>query len=188
MIDERFERGPAQILDSHQLYRAIPMPDTGDSLEESALHRIVEICDEYEVDWRANSAPKLEAFLEKIEPASRESLFHALVAIDVELRLERGEKPLAQDYFARFPDRAAEIQRTFQVRWAGRAPSNRIHGDDSLEIPGRAPIASFVNGLASTIDEVRAATCSRRGWAVTFPPPYWAAAASAPFTLLSTKS
>ena len=65
---------------------------------KSALHRIVEICDEYEVDWRANSAAKLEAFLEKIEPASRESLFHALVAIDVELRLERGEKPLAQDY------------------------------------------------------------------------------------------
>ncbi len=132
------------------------MPDTGDSLEESALHRIVEICDEYEVEWRAKSAPKLEAFLEKIEPASRDALFHALIAIDVELRLERGEKPVVEEYCARFPDRASEIKRTFQIRWAGRAPSNRIHGDDSLEIPGAAPIASFVNGLASTIDGVNA--------------------------------
>ena len=77
------------------------------------------------------SAPCIEAFLEKIEPAARDNLFRELLAIDVELRLEHGEQPRAQEYRERFPDRAAAIDRTFQKRWAGRTPTNRGEGRDS---------------------------------------------------------
>jgi eukaryotic-like serine/threonine-protein kinase len=128
------------------------MPDTGDSIEVSALNRIVEICENYEAEWRANRAPQIDPFLEKIETVSRDALFRELLAIDVELRLARGETPLAKDYCDRFPDRAVAIEETFQKRWAGRAPSNRIHGQDS---EGLSPANSHrlsENGLVSTLD------------------------------------
>ena len=128
------------------------MPDSGDSIEESELNRIVEICDSYEADWRAKRNPEIGAFLEKIEPGSRDVLFRALITIDVELRLERGEKPLAKDYIDRFPDRGAAIEDAFQKRWPGGVPTNRIHGQDSFEQSPPRPAGSSENGLASTVD------------------------------------
>jgi eukaryotic-like serine/threonine-protein kinase len=152
IIGDLLGRVTRAIPDSQNLYRAVPMPDSGDSIEESALNRIVLVCDSYEAAWRANRAPDLRAFLEKVEPGSRDVLLLALIAIDVELHLERGTIRLAKDYIDQIPDRAALIEETFEKRWPGGVPTNRIHGQDSLERTPAHPAGLSDIGTASTLD------------------------------------
>ncbi len=128
------------------------MPDTGDSVEVSALGHIVEACDRYETEWRATGTARIEAYLEEIEASTRDALFRELLAIDVELRLERGEQPRALDYLDRFPDRADSIESTFQKRWAGGTPSNRSPGRESTEAGSPLAEGAWGEGLSSTPD------------------------------------
>jgi len=129
------------------------MPDTGDSVEVSALGHIVEACDRYETEWRTNGTPRIEAYLQGFLASARDALFSELLAIDVELRLERGEQPLAKDYIDRFPERVDSIERTFQKRWAGGAPTNRPHGRAAREASPLRAGATWGEGLSSTPDK-----------------------------------
>jgi serine/threonine protein kinase/formylglycine-generating enzyme required for sulfatase activity len=85
------------------------MSSHGDSIEDSAFDRIVAACDRYEEDWRAGLTPSIEAVLDGAAAAEREELFSHLIAIDIELRRTRGERPVIEDYVKRFPDRADVI-------------------------------------------------------------------------------
>jgi eukaryotic-like serine/threonine-protein kinase len=126
------------------------MPESGDTIGAGALNQIVAICDRYEAAWRANQAPRIEALLEDVEPGCRDALFRELIAVDAELRLERGEKPVPMDYCDRFPDRTASIEAAFEQRWGGRTPLIRSEGDRSFENSARRLARSSGNGLVST--------------------------------------
>ena len=84
-------------------------------------------------------APRIEAFLEKIEPAARDALFRELLAIDVELRLERGEQPRRPGLSRPLPRPRPAIERTFQ-KTVGRRHADQPHPRPRLATrPSRAP-------------------------------------------------
>ncbi len=128
------------------------MPESGDTVLDSALHRIVAACDRYETALRDGVAPRIEAFLEEFDPAWCEPLFHELLAIDVNLRMERGEQPAIEEYVDRFPDRAESVRQKFQTTWPGRAEARPGDGQttDATSPPG--PGAAGNNGLSQTRD------------------------------------
>jgi serine/threonine-protein kinase len=75
--------------------------------------RIDQICDRFEAEWRAGRRPELSTYLGEIAPAQRAALLNELLAVEVEYRLRRGERPTLAEYQERFPDHAAEVRAVF---------------------------------------------------------------------------
>ena len=96
------------------------MPDGGD-LDHSELFeddpeaRIVTICDQFEAEWRDDRSPRIEDYLERAEPDLRDMLFPELIAIEVELRRERGEDPTPDEFHRRFPESPQAIADAFSL-------------------------------------------------------------------------
>ena len=65
--------------------------------------RIDDACDRYEAGWVAGPRPKIEQFLDQVAAIERPSLLRELLAIELEIRRERGEAPTAQEYLAPVP-------------------------------------------------------------------------------------
>ena len=84
----------------------------------SRVIRIDEACDRYEAGWVVGPRPKIEEFLDQVVAIERPSLLRELLAIELEIRRERGEAPTAQEYLARFPDHAPLVNDVFN---AGRS-------------------------------------------------------------------
>jgi serine/threonine-protein kinase len=85
-------------------------PPTEDDLEGLALpeaERIDQVCDRFETAWRAGEWPCIEGFVNSIDGPDRSILLRNLIALEVELRFERGERPDAAEYRLRFPGEAA---------------------------------------------------------------------------------
>ena len=103
--------------------------------------RINSVCERFEADWRAGLHPLIEAYLQAKPDRDPPALVTELVALDVELRRERGERPDPAEYHARMLDHAAAIDAAFgftQVRSAADTlpnhdiqanPSNPLGGD-----------------------------------------------------------
>jgi serine/threonine protein kinase len=83
------------------------------SLSASRLDEIIGVCDRFEAAWKAGTPRTIEHELEGVEEEVRSCLLGQLVALEVELRQERGECPSLQEYFARFPDEADIVQAAF---------------------------------------------------------------------------
>ena len=73
------------------------------SLPASRLNQIVEVCDQFEAAWRAGTPRTIEDDLQGVEEDLRPHLLGALLALEVELRQQRGERPTVEEYLARFP-------------------------------------------------------------------------------------
>jgi tRNA A-37 threonylcarbamoyl transferase component Bud32 len=67
-------------------------------------------CEAFEAAWRAGRPLAIEALLEENPPEVRGLLLRELIAIELELRRQRGEQPDPQEYESRFPQDAT---------WAG---------------------------------------------------------------------
>jgi hypothetical protein len=85
-----------------------PHPDprpraVGAKLPLADLIRIDAACDRFEAAWREGEAPELLAFLAGTEGPARGGLLRELLALDLGYRLQRGERPDADAYRARFP-------------------------------------------------------------------------------------
>ena len=63
----------------------------------------------YEAAWRRGERPRIEAYLAPLDPPERAAILPELVALDAELRMERGESPTLRDYLDRFPDDAGLV-------------------------------------------------------------------------------
>ena len=74
--------------------------NTSDSHQVNGLQRFVAVCEQFEADWRAGSAPRLDAYLHAVEPSERHGLFCELLAIEIELRLQLGETAVLEEYQA----------------------------------------------------------------------------------------
>jgi serine/threonine-protein kinase len=70
-------------------------------------------CERFEADWRAGGARRIEDYLEHQPEPDRPALFGELLALELELRRDRGEHPGLDEYRARFPDHAADVVRIF---------------------------------------------------------------------------
>ncbi|WP_169973538.1 serine/threonine-protein kinase [Tautonia rosea] len=70
-------------------------------------------CDRFEADWRADGAPSIESFLAEAQGIERRVLLHELIALELEMRRERGEQPVEADYRSRFPDDPSIVAEVF---------------------------------------------------------------------------
>ncbi len=76
----------------------------------SSLDRL---CDRFEAEWRAGACPKIEDHLEEVPASEAPTLLGILVGIELELRFDRGERPLPSEYQRRFPGHAQLIDTAF---------------------------------------------------------------------------
>ncbi len=153
------------------------MSDNGDSIGESGLDRIVAACDRYETEWRAGGAPLIEVFLDEVVGAERDDLLRELLVIDIQLRLERGEHPIREDYLDRFPDRAEVIEQAIRNDRTGWTTVRAVPGHGEATEEGRF-----------STDEAVEARRFPSGWADTSRRQSWALAALRRSTWRATRS
>ena len=92
-----------------------------DSLSASRLNRIIGVCDRFEAAWRAGTPRAIEHDLGGVEDQLRSCLLRELLALEVELRRERGECPSMQEYLARFPSQEDIVHAAFPMAGSGEA-------------------------------------------------------------------
>ena len=87
-----------------------PADDDRGSLAE--FEHVVERCDRYEAAWREGRRPRIEDYLaEALEPERAALLLRELLALELELRSNGGERPEPQEYRERFPGHVELINR-----------------------------------------------------------------------------
>jgi WD40 repeat protein len=67
------------------------------------------LCDEFEADFKAGAAPRIEDYALRVEEALRAKMVRELIRVEIELRRERTETVSIIDYIDRFPDFEREI-------------------------------------------------------------------------------
>jgi serine/threonine protein kinase len=82
-------------------------------LPPTQAYRVDAACRRFEAELRDGSEPRIEDYLARAEPPQRVALFRELLALEVELRGDRGERPDPREYRARFPDQNAGIGAVF---------------------------------------------------------------------------
>lgn len=101
------------------------MPDSiSDSIPEpplAATERIDEICLRYEDDWLRGAQPKLEAFVEQVEPEGRAALVYELLRIDLAYGGPKRELLSESAYLRRLPQFRDVIHIAFRHRQPRRA-------------------------------------------------------------------
>jgi serine/threonine protein kinase len=77
-----------------------PLAAETDSVDRLAL--------EFDLSWQRESSPSLDRFLaanqQSLPESARRNLLQELIKIDLEQRWRRGQRPLVEEYFQRFPD------------------------------------------------------------------------------------
>jgi serine/threonine protein kinase len=84
--------------------------------------RVDAACRCFEADWRAGRAPQIEQYLGGVEGLERAALLRELLALELELRRDRGERPDPSDYRRRFPDHVELVDPIFD-EGAERVPT-----------------------------------------------------------------
>ncbi|MBI3411159.1 MAG: protein kinase [Planctomycetes bacterium] len=95
------------------------------------LDLIDEICDEFEASWRRGAMPQIEAYLQRAEESLRGRLWEELVISELACRQLRGERPHSDEYFPRFPERRAHLERLFATT-ASMREANTTHADAAV--------------------------------------------------------
>jgi len=79
----------------------------------AVVSRIDRTCDRFEAEWRAGQRPRVEDYLEGVEPSERPILLYHLLVLELDYRLKSGQSPNSQEYSQRFPADADVVIRAF---------------------------------------------------------------------------
>jgi serine/threonine-protein kinase len=93
-------------------------------------------CDRFEGAWQAGQRPDLASYLSRAPAGARVPLFRNLLNLDIEYRLQRGERPNGPSYCERFPELADVVQSVFRSR-----------SGDSISTVHRTPVEIDGTGL-----------------------------------------
>ncbi|MBV8487989.1 MAG: serine/threonine protein kinase [Planctomycetaceae bacterium] len=120
-------------------------PASGLDAALAQARRIHRVCELFESRFRDGKQPRIEDFLAICCSEDRQSLFHELLALEIELRRERGETLLPSDYHPRF----AEFHGAIEVIFAelDLAPANvppMVGGSSSTPTQAVAGVPSNV--------------------------------------------
>jgi eukaryotic-like serine/threonine-protein kinase len=88
-------------------------PGTG-SLPLSRDKRRDKACDRFEKAWNDGRGPRIEDYLAEVPEPDRVPLFGELLALEIELRCNRGERPTPEEYAPRFLEHDDLIRAVFQ--------------------------------------------------------------------------
>src|SRR5262245_24533133 len=80
----------------------------------SALVSIDRQCDEFERKWRTGLEPRIEDVLTQLPADAQSVAFRELLAIELELRRQRGDEIKNEEYRQRFADRAPVVDEVIQ--------------------------------------------------------------------------
>ena len=108
--------------------------------EFSASQRIDAACARFRADWLAGGTPRIEDLLAGAEATDRDSLFRALLAVELDIRVKRRERVVSAEYKTRFPDRAAAVVDVFRALAEKRKAGS---GDTSV---AQESVMAFVAG------------------------------------------
>ena len=73
-----------------------------ESLPSTIRNELVDICDEFEIAWRAGRRPRIEEYLGSRTTAQRDELLMMLVGVELEMRRRAGEPLETGEYSDRF--------------------------------------------------------------------------------------
>ncbi len=85
------------------------LPGTG-SLPVSLEKRVDEACDRFEKAWKDGQKPRIEEYLDGAPKADREALLRELLALEIDLLREAGDRPTPERYKRLFPDEGDLIE------------------------------------------------------------------------------
>lgn len=141
-----------------------PIPETS---RDDSRRKLAEACERFEEAWRAEERPAIETFLDGLAPAERATVLRELVALEVELRSERGDRPTPGEYVAQFPGDASVVGAAFETTScsighhasAGFAmPEPSTEGDGTLVLgPGSGTLVLGVGDDATSPGTTRSA-------------------------------
>lgn len=83
------------------------------ALPFSAQRQIDLVCDRFERDWHLDRAAPIESYLAEVPHELRDNLTSELIQLETECVRQTGQSPPLDQYLARFPHLAAEIDRLF---------------------------------------------------------------------------
>jgi serine/threonine protein kinase/tetratricopeptide (TPR) repeat protein len=102
--------------------------------------RIDAACDRFEAAWRAGGRPDPTPYLAEVSGPARERLLRELLAIELESRRGRGERPDATEFAARFPGEVRVVDSVFTDLGPGGPRdtlASRREGGGGGDSPGR---------------------------------------------------
>jgi serine/threonine protein kinase len=82
-------------------------------LSPTQAWRVDAVCLRFEAELRDGYAPRIEEVVAQADPLQRVALIRELIALEVEVRRDRGERPDPREYRARFPDHDTGIAVVF---------------------------------------------------------------------------
>ena len=90
--------------------------------------RVDRVCRWFEDEWNVGRRVRLEDCLSGFEESLRDALLVELIALEVELRMNAGESPVADEYSSRFPAAQwavtlASVMEEAESRWLGDVPA-----------------------------------------------------------------
>lgn len=85
--------------------------DSADEEPHISPEQIDDLCDRFEAAWKdPELTPQLEVFLAEVPSTDQSNVFGELLPIELWWRRKHSQTPVAEDYMARFPERAAQIE------------------------------------------------------------------------------
>jgi serine/threonine-protein kinase len=88
-------------------------PEPFVELSPDEARHVDAVCRAFEAAWSSGRRPRIEDDLPPDPGPLRDVLAFELIALELELRRDAGERPSTADYLARFSDRADAIKRAF---------------------------------------------------------------------------
>ncbi|MFV2065538.1 MAG: protein kinase [Pirellulales bacterium] len=90
---------------------------TADSVSfdgDADLVRVIDqACDRFVAAWKSDSVPSIEGVLAETPAAAHGLLLQELLHLELDIRSERGETPVKDDYLGRFPYAVEAVERAF---------------------------------------------------------------------------
>jgi serine/threonine protein kinase len=80
----------------------------------SLQRRVDKLCDRFEKAWKDGQRPGIEAYLAEVPEPDRVPLFRELLALEIELLRNGGERPTPEEYHHRFRQHSELIRAAFQ--------------------------------------------------------------------------